>query len=143
MTEADVIQPSASIASTGLGIRYIGQHAYALSGTVSASFNTETTLLEFTSGAGVYDAIFSFGINDVAMDSATAVEFFIYYNDILSFYRRDEIHGGTGVTKSATMVVPVPLIIPPLTDIKISGLQTDGTAHDMYAMLTGRVYGAT
>ena len=136
------VQPSASVAATGLGIRYVSDFAYAISGTVSCAFNTETSLLNFTSGMGVIDGTFNFGIDDVAMDTATAVEFFIYYNSELGFYRRDEIHGGTGVTKSATMVIPLKLIIPPLTLIDIKAKQSDGTAHDCYGMITGRVYGA-
>ena len=48
------IQPGASIAATGLGIRYIGNYAYAYSGPVAAD-NTAggTALLDFTSGSGV------------------------------------------------------------------------------------------
>ena len=57
MTEADVIQPSASVASTGLGIRYIGDYAYAYSGPVAAN-NTETALLDFTSGSGVFVGVY-------------------------------------------------------------------------------------
>ena len=57
MPETDTIPVSASIASTGKGIRYIGSHAYAYSGSVGVD-NNETTLLEFTTGAGYITAIF-------------------------------------------------------------------------------------
>ena len=51
MPETDTIPVSASIASTGLGIRYIGDHAYAYSGTFVAS-TSEQTVLDFTTGSG-------------------------------------------------------------------------------------------
>ena len=51
MPETDTIPVSASIASTGLGIRYIGEHAYAYSG-VNLLTNSETSYLDFTTGSG-------------------------------------------------------------------------------------------
>ena len=52
MPETDTIPVSASIASTGTGIRYIGDYAYAYSGIVQAS-GSDTTALDFTTGSGV------------------------------------------------------------------------------------------
>ena len=57
MPETDVIPTSASVASTGLGIRYIGDYAYCLSGTFDANTNQQT-VLDFTSGAGFIRAEF-------------------------------------------------------------------------------------
>ena len=57
MPETDTIPVSASVASTGLGIRYIGDWAFALSGIIGVT-NSETTLLEFNSGAGLISGIF-------------------------------------------------------------------------------------
>ena len=136
------VQPGASVVGTGLGIRYIGNWAYALSGAVNSPFNTEATMLEFTSGTGIFVANFEFGINDSTMDSATEIVVKGYFNGEVGFYRRDEIQGGTGVTKSATMVIPATLLIPPLTEFKLTSRQTDGDTQIVYAMLSGRVYGA-
>ena len=47
MPETDTIPVSASVASTGKGIRYIGNHAYAYSGIVAVDTNL-TTLLDFS-----------------------------------------------------------------------------------------------
>jgi len=142
MPETDVIPTSASTASVGKGIRYVGNWAYAYSGDVSCSFNTETTLLDFQSGTGTCVARFDFGINDVAMDVGTHAFYQVYFNDLRVMYRRDEMSGGTGVKPSTMLATTLNLIIPPLTNIKITGQQSDGTAHDMYGMITGRVYGA-
>ena len=57
MPETDTIPVSASVASTGKGIRYVGTHAYAYSGSVGVD-NNETTLLEFTTGTGYIKCIF-------------------------------------------------------------------------------------
>ena len=57
MPETDTIPVSASIASTGKGIRYIGGFAYAYSGPVAAD-NTATALLDFTSGSGVFVGVY-------------------------------------------------------------------------------------
>ena len=52
MPDTDTIPVSASIASTGLGIRYIGDHCYAYSGEVNVA-NVELSLLDFTTGSGL------------------------------------------------------------------------------------------
>ena len=57
MPDTDTIPVSASVASTGLGIRYIGDFAYAYSGPVAAD-NTATALLDFTSGSGVFVGVY-------------------------------------------------------------------------------------
>ena len=59
MPETDTIPVSASVASTGTGIRYIGDHCYAFSGAVSAS-GSEQTLFDFTTGTGYIVATLTF-----------------------------------------------------------------------------------
>jgi len=142
MAEPDVIPTSASTASVGKGIRYVGNWAYAYSGEVSCSFNTETTLLDFQSGAGICVAKFDFGINDVDMDVGTHAFYQVYFNDLRVMYRRDEMYFNTGAKAATMLSATLQMIIPSLTQVKITGKQSDGTAHDMYGMLTGRVYGA-
>ena len=56
MPEPDTIPVSASIASTGPGIRYIGDYAYANSGWLAVATGADTVLLDFTSGAGMIKA---------------------------------------------------------------------------------------
>lgn len=136
------VQPQASVASVGLGVRYISDFAYAISGEVSCPFNTETDLLNFKSGTGLCVAKLDFGINDVDMDVGVHAFYQVYFNDLRVMYRRDEMIGDTGAKPSTMLATTLNMIIPPLTQVKITGRQTDGTAHDMYAMLSGRVYGA-
>ena len=60
MPETDTIPVSASVASTGTGIRYIGDYAYAYSGVISVVDGNETELLGFTTGSGVIVAEYVF-----------------------------------------------------------------------------------
>ena len=53
MPDTDTIPVSASIASTGKGIRYIGDYAYAYSGALAAAGSPGTDYLDFTTGAGL------------------------------------------------------------------------------------------
>jgi hypothetical protein len=141
MAKAEGIPPTASVVVPGRSLNYLGDTwAYAYSGEVSCSFNSETTLLEFTTGEGLCVARFDYGINDVAMDVGTHAFYRIYFNDVIVMYRRDEMSGGVGVKPATMLATTMHLIIPPFTKTKITGFQSDGTAHDMFGILTGRVY---
>jgi len=132
MTAADV-QPSASVVSTGKGIRYIQDRAYAYSGIIGID-NSDTTLVEFTSGSGLITAKIQVQNGSGSGDDM----------------RYDVTLNGTIVarwTYSATPNVdplpPLYLVIPPLTVVKISGLnQTGASSRNHTAIFTGRVYGA-
>ena len=134
MTEADVIQPSASIASPGKGIRYIGNHVYAYSGKIA--INNETVdFLDFISGAGYIVAKLTGGRN---MKSSAETEVTIFFNNSAVFYSKWD--NGAGQTLVIPMAATLPLIIPPQTHVKI---QLENDAHDNISLVfTGRVYGA-
>jgi len=133
MTAADV-QPSASIASIGTSIRYVGNWAYAYSGAVDAN-NDETDLINSTSGTGIIVGEVNFNYLEVATEDFT---FKLYLNDMVIYaYTKDQ----------ATDASPgnwfPKIIIPPLTKVKITAQNiTDTTAREMAVALTGRVYGA-
>ena len=134
MPETDTIPVSASIASTGKSIRYIGDHAYAYSGSVGVD-NNETTLLEFTTGAGYITAIFQpFYFQTNETDN---IKYDITFNDILI--------AGLQLT-DATAYTPyeaINLIIPARTMVKVTALNTSTTASRAVGVsITGRVYGA-
>ena len=143
MTEADVIQPSASIASPGLGIRYIGKdHCYAFSGTL-ARIETEQTALVFNSGSGYIVAtltmtgpmrmtktgVGSGGIRGYQLD---------FNNQTVGLYKVDSINEDMPFTTEAQ------ILIPPFTAVALTYIDdgTDGNYHGT-ANITGRVYGAT
>ena len=140
MPETDTIPVSASVASVGKGIRYIGQHCYAYSGPIEAS-TASPTALEFTSGSGfiladvIYSGCFNFTDPDNGLRGICVVQF-------------------NGVEVAATLTdsdagnlntggVPMRILIPPLTTVLITVDANDNSAslHSTVA-LTGRVYGA-
>ena len=140
MTEADDIQPSASIASTGKGIRYIGEYCYAYSGVIDLAGATTATQLEFTTGSGLISGEYTFGADANDIDSNAYLGFLIYLNNIL-MYQRSLRAASSG---NWNIFGPLPLIIPPFTTVKVESETTDsgGTTHT-YGDFTGRVYGAT
>ena len=77
MPETDTIPVSASIASTGKGIRYIGGHCFAYSGSHPATAAGHTAMLDFTSQSGYIIAKIAFGNTSASADH---IEFEIKLN---------------------------------------------------------------
>ena len=143
MTEADVIQPSASIASPGLGLRYIGkEHCYAFSGTFAAK-TTDQTLLDFTTGSGYIIATLTmtapFRMLAGSLVDGRIRGFQLDFNgQTVGMYKIDSQQ------EDMPSVVEAQILIPPFTAVVLTCL--DDTAATTYlgtANLTGRVYGAT
>ena len=140
MTEADVIQPSASIASTGLALRYIGEHCYAYSGLFPATIASQT-LLSFTSGAGYIKAIIQGNapVDDDTVSLGTVGGFMIIFNEQkISLLKAD------GTEEDMPTSVSQSFIIPPFTKVEVT-MTANLNEADRYGSvgITGRVYGAT
>ena len=140
MTEADDIQPSASIASPGFGLRYIGQHCYAFSGAVAA-LDSEQTVLDFTTGSGYIVATLTMTA-PINMAAITA--------GIIRGYQLDFNGQTVGLykTESAQEDMPtdteVQILIPPFTAVVLTCIDSDANAAYLGTVnITGRVYGAT
>jgi len=132
------MQPNASVAATGLGIRYIGKHCYAYSGRLEATTAGQTGL-DFTTGSGFivgeiqcnaylqYDNVslrqgaFKISFNDLPISELTASD------------------ANEDMPASVTQKV----LIPPLTKVTVETTASSDDS-DNYATLTliGRVYGA-
>ena len=138
MTEADVIQPSASIASTGLGLRYIGNRCYGLSGAIALA-NNSVDQFNFTSGAGAIDMIYNFGFSYSAMADGKNIGFTISFNDIEIMEMITELKPGAG--RDLDVTTPFYFLIPPFTEVIIQGTTSDAGVN-CFGVLTGRVYGA-
>ena len=143
MTEADVIQPSASIASPGLGIRYIGKdHCYAFSGAVGAS-KTEQTVLDFTTGSGYIVATLTM-TGPVYMEEDGVATGCIrgyqldFNSQTVGLYKMDSQEEDTPT------VVEVQILIPPFTAVVLTCIDNYNNALFVGTVnITGRVYGAT
>ena len=139
MTEADVIQPSASIASTGKGIRYIGKHCYAYSGSIQAD-TTPVEHLNFTTGSGYIMAEFTCIGSIIASNPAMGDNsiFPITFNDILVATLKTETR-----EEDMPTVTIITLVIPPFTKIIVKcDSSADTAGNETSVTVTGRVYGA-
>ena len=141
MTEADVIQPSASVASTGLGIRYIGagtqQHCYAYSG-VFAATSSPKPALDFTTGSGYI-------VGDLQLNGAIGADGTI--NGSFSIIKFNNIEIARIITANSSTDSPgsttQPLVIPPFTHVT-ADIDNEGSGGSNFGSITftGRVYGA-
>ena len=137
MPHTDTIPVSASIASTGLGIRYIGNYCYAYSGVINASSSSaaDTDMIDFTSGAGLIIGKLAFQTTEVASNAI--------YLEVL-FNGSTIIDGAWDNSGSgqATANTPIDIVIPPNTVVQVKWGITGGTGADATVQITGRVYGA-
>ena len=141
MTEADVIQPSASIASPGLGLRWVGKHCYAYSGTYNID-TTAFTMLEWDSGALAIKGTF-YGYGPIKFDSTSLNTgkfggFQISFNgQVVAIMKSDTSQHDMGQVMQFTAV------IPPLTTVLVEGLSYNDTADFlMECSFTGKAIGA-
>ena len=141
MPHTDVIHTSASIASTGLGIRYIGDRCYAFSGTFGAA-NTTQTLFNFTTGSGYI----------VATLTMTAPIRFTTGNitaGVTRGFQLDFNSQTVGLYKAESneedmpTYIEVQILIPPFTAVVLTCIDhTNDATYVGTANITGRVYGA-
>ena len=128
------VQLNASVASTGLGIRYIGQKpmfAYCLSG-VSNPSSGPTTYLLFTTGTGFIVGRFEFnanfagaGGNDLKVEIYFNAIKIVEENDIANNYLAGDSH--------------FDVLIPPQTAVQVD---LSGSSAATNINFVGRVYGA-
>jgi len=129
------VQPEASIASTGKGIRYIENWAYALSGKVPCD-NNGATIIESVTGSGFILANFDiFNFADVSLNED--MSFLFSLNDLDIGYIR--IGSGIELYRSN----PLTILLPPFSKITVSGKNEASTsANNLSVIMSGRVYGA-
>jgi len=140
MTAADV-QPSASVASVGKGIRYIGNHCYAYSGAFAAS-NTEQTLFDFTTGSGYIIATLTLTAPIRMIAAGISGGYprgwqLDFNSQTVGLYKADTAQ------QDMPTVIEAQILIPPLTNVVLTSIDSGSDAAYLgTADLTGRVYGA-
>jgi len=136
---AEAVLSTASIASTGLGIRYIGSDwAYGYSGYVGFNNAAAVPLLDFTSGSGFYVAKWQFSVMDdnegINEDDTRVV---IKFNGEKVFVNID-----SGSPNRVGTAWPE-LIVPPFTEVEATMQNiTDASNLAGFFFVSGRVYGA-
>ena len=151
MTKADDIQPSASIASTGKGIRYVGRgnppgigsslnyigvHAYLYTGVIGVT-GDETTLFETDVAANQYIVAKLQIFNGSFSNDSMTYKIYIN-NQIVGQYTVSQL-----TTNLYTSDEPIEIILAPLSTLKVTAQSEGVSARSHTASLTGRVYGAT
>ena len=139
MPETDTMPVSASVASTGTGIRYIGDHCYAYSGQVApATDGSQTTLLDFTSGTGyIIGQLFMNGTNNGTSGTGFVDNFELVLNGIVSMSYKIET-----AQEDMPSAIEGQIVIPPLTDVLVRVRSTSNNVNwTVTSSITGRVYG--
>ena len=134
----EAVPINASVASTGLGLRYIGNWAYAFSGAIPATI-AEQTALEFTTGSGYILA--DIECNAYLQYTGASVRvgaFKISFNGQIIAQILAPTTGSYAPSTATQRVV-----IPPFTEVLIETVCTADDA-DNYASvnIVGTVYGA-
>jgi len=120
-------------AGTGAGLNYIGNHAYAYSGSVNAN-NVETTALQFDTGNEYILAEFNLCSSQTTGDD---------------FKFRIEMNGEDIMVTTITgpydisehMNQPLKLVIPANTKVRVTFTNVSTTnAREWFATMSGRVY---
>jgi len=139
MAEAEGIPPTASVASVGPGIRYIGNWAYALSGQMD-DFTSYTTGLEFTTGAGIIKGLFQFDsmTQTSSIGNGDTTLFKISLNgQVVSITKLE------GAQEDMPPTVQVYLILPPFTEVEVQYRgSTNSSDYPTFLRFSGRVYDA-
>jgi len=131
MPRTDVSPSADNPVSPGLSLRYVGEHAYAISGSVqdAGSDAPNTTLLDFaTRGSYVVGTI------DFTSDLGSAHN--LYFNIKFNGLIVDQIKEAT----TANVPMRFYVLIPPFTHVEVNW--GAGTTANGSAFLQSRVYGA-
>ena len=136
MAEASVT-PEASTVSTGKGLRYIGEHAYAYSGQTAAGADADASLLDFTTGSGYIVGQFQFSYAPDTLQSADC-RYRIKLNGEIVIQYWDE----ADIREDANPHQFLPMIIPPFTRVETIANMVGVASQLMCSTFSGRVYGA-
>jgi len=131
MAEAEGIPPTASVASVGRGIRYVGQHCYAYSGVINLTGSAVDYLDFVTADAGYIIAKIKISADWSGL-SSTELYIQFYVNEQLVMFERDT--GNNYVPGNLEW----PIFLPPNTRLQVQ--LNAGATQEADVILIGRVY---
>jgi len=139
--KADPLPPDASVASTGLTLRYIGARAYGFSGTHGNTTAGET-LFDFTSGSGYIEGEFTLNgaIRFAYAENGSNTAWQLSFNgEVVALYvTNTSTTAGRGESQGFQRV-----IIPPFTRVVLEADSDENNAAELLtATFHGRVYKA-
>ncbi len=135
MAKAEGIPPSASIASPGLRLNYIGEHCYGYSGAITVGQETKAAL-DFTTGSGYIIGKLFFTYDITGYSAGEEIGYQVKLNDVEVV---DAVYGAN-ITTPTTNVYQLEILLPPFTTTQINFVSTDATGINMTMVFTGRVY---
>jgi len=127
-----------SPASTGGGINYIANRVYGYSGSVSLTAEIKDMLV-FSTGSELIEAQINFSNTTENLSTGQTSGIIIKFNGEIILDCNWIFSSATNYQYS---LQPIPLIIPPYTDVVIQCQSSDGNAIDFNALLTGRIIDA-
>ena len=130
MAKAEGLPPTASVASVGRGIRYIGDHCYAYSGVISLTASA-VDYLDFTSGSGYIIAKIKISADWSGL-SSNELYIQFYVNGELVMFERDT--GNNYVPGNLEW----PIFLPPNTRLQVQ--LNAGASQEADVIFVGRVY---
>ena len=123
-------------ASTGLNLNIIGDFIYGFSGSIGVG-NSETDLLDYTTGNYYVVGGWFANFNQLTSDPIATEDFrfVLYLNDIQIAMME------TADSQQASRATVQDLIIPPFTNVKVTGRNYTGSANEPCGVvITGKVY---
>ena len=134
---AEAVPANASVASTGLGIRIVGEHVYGYSGLLTATTSYQE-VLSFQSSSGYIVGILQLnsGIDAAAPGNRVTNAANIIFNGITIA----RVAAGTNTDDSPTSQTQ-DLIIPPLTIVSVEVDSSASSDRQFSVTFVGRVYG--
>jgi len=135
MAKAEGIPPTASTASVGPNIRYVGDHAFGFAGQKDIS-SDPTDMFDFTTGTGYIIAKFYFTTDDATTDDyhiRIALNGLRVLGSRVATPHNVELYG----------FAPYSMLLPPETAVVVTVSRAAGSGSAGWnAYFHGRVYGA-
>jgi len=117
-------------------LEIIGDHAYAMSGSVTINNNT-VTQFSFTSGNFYLDGKYEFQMDATNMAPTKVVGYIIKFNGVVVCKCIIEtVASQVGMDLDR----PTYLIIPPYTEVVIEATTNRATDMETFGIITGRIY---
>ena len=136
----EAVPSNASVASTGKGLRYIGRHCYAWSGTQAVA-NESKEVLNFTTGAGYIVGNFYYQLDTTNLTAGNEVGYSVTINGEEIALSKGGEPAGSGLN-TVTTPYELKLVIPPFSLVVVDLISTDPDNMTMGMTFAGRVYGA-
>lgn len=111
------------------------KHCYSYSGDIPIAQGGTETFLDFTTNSEYIKGQITVGRN---VKTSAEHEIFVYLNNILVFYSK--MDNATSVTNQTPNTIPLTLIIPPFTNLKLDIKSSDAATGQKTVIFTGRAY---